>query len=200
MIDLRRSMTLMLVWSLLSMGAGKANASTPTEEIRATLERVRTVLTEPSSGGESARRASLRTVLSPHFDFAEMARRSLGTHWNHQEPRQEEFVALFTDFIESAYVGKILSLKEEKIVFVGESVEKDIAQVDTKLVPANGAEPTAVNYLLHLVEGKWKVYDVVVENISLVGNYRSQFHRIIKRESFDELLNRLKAKVHYNGG
>ena len=86
-----------------------------------------------------------------------------------------------------------LNLINEKVLFVHESIEKNSAQVDTKIVPGKG-EPTSVNYRLHRVGGQWTIYDVVVEDVSIIGNYRSQFNRILTRGSFDDLLNRLKEK------
>ena len=95
--------------------------------------------------------------------------------------------------MESSYLNTLESYKGEKVVYLRERVEQNLAQVDTQLVPASG-EPFSVIYKLHLVGGEWKVYDVVIENISLVNNFRSQFGRILASSSFDELLRKLRAK------
>jgi phospholipid transport system substrate-binding protein len=199
MNHIRRAISISLVAIALGIGSGAASVSTPAEQMKETIEHVRMVLNESPNGSATEQRESIRTLLSPRFDFSEMAKMSLGAHWKRVPERQVEFVAIFTDFVEYAYVGRILSLREEKIVFVSESVDRELAQVETKIIQSKGA-PLAVDYRLHLVEGTWKVYDVVIENISLVSNYRSQFHRIITSESFDELLARLKAKSSRNGG
>ena len=93
-----------------------------------------------------------------------MARRSLGSHWKNQKERQEEFVAVFTNFVENTYVSKVESFKDEKIVFARERIEQNLAEVGTQIVPSKG-EPFSLNYKLHLVDNDWKIYDVVIENV-----------------------------------
>lgn len=145
------------------------------------------------------RRAMLREVLSPRFDFKEMARMSLGTHWDRQSGRQQEFISVFTDFVENSYLSKIESLKNTEVVYLREHVDRNFARVDTKIVPGGG-EDFPVHYKLHLVGGEWKIYDVIVENISLVENYRSQFNRVLKLATFDDLLKKLQQKISAQGG
>jgi len=168
-------------------------ADTPMEQVQQTIQQVMAVVNNPAKESELERREKLRGTLMPLFDWPEMAKQALGKHWATVPGRQSEFVSVFADFLGNAYIGKIGSYKDEKIVFIHESVDKDIAQVDTKIVSGNG-EPTAVNYRLHHVRGEWKIYDVVVEDISVVANYRSQFNRILASGSFDDLLKRLKEK------
>ena len=187
------------LWS----GAMPARAgTTPTEEVQETIGRIVGVLQDPMVADGAAvakRKAVFREVLAARFDFKEMAKRSLGNHWQSVAARQQEFVSVFTNFIERVYVGKIDSLKDTKIAFVRERIEGGVAQVDTQIVPAKG-DDFPMNYRLHLVGGKWKIYDVIVENISLVGNYRSQFDRILASASFDELLKKLQEKTSAQGG
>jgi phospholipid transport system substrate-binding protein len=124
-----------------------------------------------------------------------MARRSLGAHWRRLDPKQQkDFVALFTDLLEKSYADKIDLYDGQKVVYTREAVEKDYAEVDTKLVGKNG-ETFSVNYKLHRVDGTWRIYDIVVENISLVNNYRSQFQRVIVNSSFEELVEQIKQKA-----
>ena len=175
------------------VGRGSVFATTPMEQIQETMQQVITVMSGASLGGDEEHRAMLRDVLMPHFDWAEMAKRVLGRHWDSVASRQDEFVAAFAEFLGNSYIGKIGSYKDEKVLFVGESTEKNMAQVETKIVSSKG-EPTFVNYLLHRVQGDWKIYDVVVEDISIMGNYRSQFERILTRGTFDDLLKRLRDK------
>jgi phospholipid transport system substrate-binding protein len=178
---------------LMSFTGLEAWAESPGQQIQQTLQQVITVVSASSGTSDRERRKALHDVLVPRFDFLEMAKRSLGKHWNNVPGRHDEFVAVFADFLGHAYVGKISSYKDEKILLVGESMDKELAEVDTKVVPAKG-DPFSVNYRLHRVAGEWKVYDVVVEDISLVKNYHSQFNRIITRGSFDDLLKRLREK------
>jgi phospholipid transport system substrate-binding protein len=165
----------------------------PSEHIQETIRQVLSAMNGSASGGEAARKQSIRETIMPRFDWTEMAKQTLGKHWDAVSARQQEFIAAFVDFLGSTYVGRIGSYKDEKILFVQETVKDNRAQVNTKIVPTKG-EPTSVNYQLHLVQGEWKIYDVVVEDISLVGNYRSQFGRILAKGSFDDLLRTLTEK------
>jgi phospholipid transport system substrate-binding protein len=173
-------------------------AGISTDQLRSTVDRVLAILNDPNLKPEARRqerRAQLRQVIYPGFDFAEMARRSLGSHWRGRTPQeQQQFVKLFTNLVEQSYVDKIESYNGEKVLYTKEVQEKGTSEVDTKVVTKKGEE-FSVNYKLHLVNGGWKVYDVVVENISLVNNYRSQFNRIITTASYEELVRRMKEKV-----
>jgi phospholipid transport system substrate-binding protein len=175
------------------MARGKVFATTPMEQIRETLQQVMTVVSGPSNGDEKERRDTLRNALMPRFDWDEMAKRVLGRHCDSVGNRQDEFIAAFAEFLGNSYMGKIGSYKDEKVLFVGERTEKNLAQVDTKIIPNKG-EPTSVSYRLHRVQGEWKIYDVVVEDISIVANYRSQFERILAKGNFDDLMKRLRDK------
>ena len=153
--------------------------SSPTEQIQETIQQVLKVVSSPA-GNDEERKDRLRETLMPRFDWLEMAKQSLGKHWNSASGRENEFVAAFADFLGNSYVSKIGSYKDEKIVFMNESIENDLAQVKTKIIPGKG-EPTSVNYRLHRMQGEWKIYDVVIEDISIVVNFRSQFNRLLAK-------------------
>ena len=170
-----------------------ALANSPTEQIQETIQQVLTVVNDSSASSEATRKQALRDSIMPRFDWAEMAKQALGKHWEGVTARHNEFIAAFADFLGNSYVGKIGSYKDEKILFVQETVTKNIAEVKTKIVPTKG-EPMSVNYQLHQVQGDWKIFDIVVEDISLVINYRSQFNRILAKGNFDDLLKQLKEK------
>ena len=124
-----------------------------------------------------------------------MSKRALGAHWRRRTPaEQEEFVVVFRDFLERIYSDKIDLYGGEKVLFGRETIDTDFAQVETTIISLKGEE-IAVVYKLRRENGKWKVYDAVVENISLINNYRSQFDRVISSASYDELLKRLREKV-----
>jgi phospholipid transport system substrate-binding protein len=182
-----------IISMLLALGfiPGRAFGNTPTEQIQETVGQVMKVVSTANT--DEQRKEMLRKTLMPRFDWFEMARQTLGKHWNVAVGREDEFVTTFAEFLGNAYVGQISSYKDEKIIFVQESIDDNQAQVKTKIVPANG-ETTSVNYRLHRVSGDWKIYDVVVEDISLVVNYRSQFNRILAKGSFDDLLAQLREK------
>jgi phospholipid transport system substrate-binding protein len=171
-------------------------AITPTEQIQETIQQVLSVVRNTANSHEQ-RKEMLRETLMPRFDWFEMARQTLGKHWSVAAGRENEFIGAFADFLGNSYVGNIGSFKDEKILFVQESIESNQAQVKTKIVPGKG-EPTSVNYRLHRVEGHWKIYDVVVDDISIVVNYRSQFNRILTRGTFDDLLRQLREKESGN--
>ena len=172
-------------------------AGAPTEQVRAVVERVSAVLKDPRLKAETQareRRDRLRKILYSGFDFSEMARRSLGSQWRRLSPQeQEEFVQLFTDLLERAYIDKIESYRNETVRYPKEKLDGNFAEVESRIVGQKGEEYTLL-YKLQLAGGEWKVYDVVIENISLVNNYRSQFSRIIAGSSYQELLRRLKTK------
>lgn len=171
-------------------------AGSVTADVKSTVDDVVEILKEPrlqADAKKKERRERLRRVIGARFDFEEMAKRSLGQHWQRHAARKQEFVPVFTKFVEKAYVGSIESYKNEKIVYTRERIDKDFAQVDTKVVTGKGDE-IPIDYRLHSVGGEWKVYDVVIENVSLVNNYRSQFHHILATASFDDLIKRLQEK------
>lgn len=172
-------------------------AGTSTEQLRSMVDGVLAILNNPNLKSEARREerlVQLRRVIYPRFDFAEMAKRSLGPHWQRRTPEeQQEFVKVFTDLLEQSYVDTIESYNGEKVVYTNEILDKSSAEVATKIVTKKGEE-FSLNYKLHLVSGEWRVYDVVVENISLVNNYRSQFNRTITTASYEELIRRMKEK------
>jgi phospholipid transport system substrate-binding protein len=174
-----------------------ARAGTPTEEVQATVEKAIAVLKNPRlkpAGKRAERRSQIRQVLYPRFDFTEMARRSLGAHWRRlSADQQREFVDTFTDLLENAYIERIEAYDDEKFVYTRERQDGNFAEVESKILTRKGEE-FSILYRMHQTGEGWKVYDVVIENISLVNNYRSQFSRIIANSSFEELLRRMKSK------
>jgi phospholipid transport system substrate-binding protein len=123
-----------------------------------------------------------------------MAKRALGAEWRRLKPEErEEFVKLFADLLEQAYLDKIESYNGEKVKFIKEREDGDYAEVDTKLIDSRGRD-FSIDYRLHKVDGDWKVYDVVIEDVSLVNNYRAQFSRILSKSSYAELVDRMKKK------
>ena len=127
--------------------------------------------------------------------FVEIAKRSLGSAWRRRSPEeQKEFVKLFTDLLERAYLDQLESYNGEKIQYVKETEDDNHAQVDTKIIDNKGRE-FSVNYRLHNRNGDWKIYDVVIEDISLINNYRAQFNRVLVKSPYEDLVNRMKGKT-----
>jgi phospholipid transport system substrate-binding protein len=191
-----------VAWIIFSMVAvfrlPLAIAGVPTDQVRGTIDRVLSILQDPtlqSADKRKERREQLSTVISARFDFAEMAKRSLGAEWRRLTPSQRrEFVDLFTDLLRDAYVADIESYKGEKIIYTRETQEEQYAVVQTIIRSPEGAE-YAVDYRLHLIDNDWKVYDVVIENVSVVNNYRSQFARVMSRSSYEGLIRALREKT-----
>jgi phospholipid transport system substrate-binding protein len=172
-----------------------ASGGPATEQLRTRVERVVASLEDPQLKAKpAARRAALRTAATDIFDFTEITRRSLGRHWQTASPSErEELVALMTALLERSYLSRIEQYSGERIVFAGETAEADLATVRTRLVSKGGVE-TPVDYRLYKVGDRWMVYDVSVEGVSLVANYRSQFNKIIQTSSAQGLVERLRAK------
>lgn len=174
-----------------------ANAGVPTDQVRGTVDQVLAVLQDPSlkpDNSQKERRDRLRQVIFARFDFAEMAQRSLGPEWRRRSPaEQQEFVNLFTDLLQENYIGTIESYNGDKVIYNRELQDQTNAEVQTTLTTRSEAA-YSINYRLRLVGKDWKVYDVVIENISLVNNYRSQFSRVISKSSYEELVRTMKEK------
>ena len=197
---------LILPWlialTMLGTAAPTLSAATPTEQVRATADRVLEILKDPKLRGDAKkqeRRERLRQAILPRFDFAEMAKRALGSHWNQNPQKQREFVSAFTELLEDTYADQIEAANGDKIVYGKERTEQDFAEVNTKVLSHKGEE-TPMNYKLHLIGGEWKAYDVVVADISLVNNYRSQFNRVLSTASLDELIRKMKDKKAERSG
>ena len=173
-------------------------AGVPSEQVRGTVDRVLAILQDPNLKTKNKlneRRELLRSVISVRFDFAEMARRSLGAEWRRLAPaQQQQFVELFSDLLRDAYVADIESYKGQKVSYTREAQEEQFAVVRTILRSPEGNE-YSIEYRLHLVDKEWKVYDVVIENVSIVNNYRSQFARLINKSSFEGLIRAMKEKT-----
>jgi phospholipid transport system substrate-binding protein len=142
------------------------------------------------------RSAQLRDLTAPLFDFTEMSKSSLGYHWRSLTPAQRsDFTQTFTGFIQAAYSSKISDYAGQQVNFLKQApLGQGYVQVFTQIVQPNGKAPVPVNYLVEQQNGQWKVYDVTVDNISIIANYRTQFDRVINRDGFDKLLADLKAK------
>jgi phospholipid transport system substrate-binding protein len=171
-----------------------AAAGSPTEQMRTTLDKVLSIVRNSNSNSKEDLRAQLEEVIYPRFDFTEMAKRSLGSHWGRRtSEEQREFVRVFTGLLGRTYADRIESYTSQNILYTREVEDKSYAEVDTKIV-TDKREELSINYKLHSVNKEWKVYDLVIEDISLVNNYRSQFDRVIARSSFEELIRIMKGK------
>lgn len=167
----------------------------PMDDVKKTVDEVvRIVADKEMKNNDKKRRQALKKSISVIFDYGEMAKRSLGKHWNNRTPAEKkQFADLFSNLLEKSYANKIESYNNEKILYIKENVDGDHAEVKSKVVTAKRDEFT-LDYRLINKQGKWMVYDVVIEGVSLVSNYRSQFNRIISANGYDELVKKLQSK------
>jgi phospholipid transport system substrate-binding protein len=182
---------------LLLLAAREAGADVPTDQLRGSIDSVLKIGSDPElkkDGRTGERRKRIRTVVSQIFDFTEISQRCLGRHWQGRTPAEkEQFVALFGDLLENAYISKIESYSGEKIQYPGDVIEGDLAMVKTRIVTKQETE-IPVDYRMFLKDGRWAVYDVSIEGISLIGNYRTQFNAVIQRSGYPDLVAKLTAK------
>jgi phospholipid transport system substrate-binding protein len=198
-MKLRRQAALVLAVAAVAslVATAPARAGAPLDQLKLQIDRVLKVLEDPElkkDGRAKDRRASVRKIANDIFDFNETARRSLGRHWAARTPaEQTEFVQLFSDLLERSYLSKIEVYGGEKIQFLSDAVDSDQAKVQTKIVTKQGSE-IPIEYRMQNKTGKWLVYDVIIEGVSLVSNYRTQFNKIIQTSSFQELVKKMKSK------
>jgi phospholipid transport system substrate-binding protein len=193
----RVGLALLAALALAGPAVTPAAGGAPTDQLRIATDRVLKVLQDaelrkPARAEE--RRKQIRTVANELFDWQETGRRALGRHWAARSPQERtEFSALFADLIERSYIAKIEAFSGEKILYTAESLEGDQATVRTRLVTRTGTE-VPIDYRMQQDGDRWRAYDVLIEGVSLVANYRSQFNRIITQSGYPELLKKLKSK------
>ncbi len=173
-------------------------AGVPMTTIEATVNRVLDVLRDSklkSPAAKEKKKEKLRVIYKDMFDEIEFSKRTLTRNWNKFSPAERvEFVKLFEQVLEKSYIDKILDYSNEKVNFYKESMLSDNqAEIQTKIVTSSKEIP--IFYRMVLKDGKWKVYDVVVENVSLVQNYRTQFNDILTKNTPEQLLEILRKKV-----
>ena len=193
----RRALGLGLAVLFVLVSAQEAVAGAATDQLKGAIDRVVATLDSPVLKGDGKvleRRAAVRKIANEIFDFNEIARRSLGRYWQPlTEPQRTEFVFLFGDLLERSYISKIELYGGEKIVYSGERVEADLATVSTRIMTKNGTE-VPVDYRLFKRGDRWMIYDVSVEGISLVSNYRTQFNKIIQTNGYNGLVEKMRTK------
>ncbi len=187
------TVTLLLALSLVL----SAWAGAPTDQLREGVGQVVKILHDPALAGEhrgDERRAAIGRVAAEIFDFGDMAKRSLGQHWAKRTPvERAEFARLFTELIQRSYITKVDQHgSAARVTFLGETVEENYAVVKTRIPLSNGSS-MPLDYRMHSTAGQWQVYDLSMDGVSLLANYRAQFNKIIRTSSFEDLVARLKA-------
>jgi len=191
---IRRGYCVTILAVLLLAFSSNAKADTAKEQLQATIDRIIQVLHTIRSREDIGKsRKPISEILVTRFDYTAMAKETLANRWVDLKDKQAEFVAVFTDFVENSYMSTLGSYRGEKVVYDRDRVNGDFAEVDTRVVGGEG-EPIKIGYKLHLNNKQWMVYDAVIDDVSVVGNYRSQFARMLKTASLDELIQTLRAK------
>lgn len=166
---------------------------TPLEEVRTTVDAVLALLRDKSLDPD-LRRTRVTQLVRSRFDFTSMSQRILATHWRSASPQeQQRFVSLFSDLLEANYTSKIEAYTDEKVRYLGEQIIGDRASIDTSIITASAEIPIA--YRLQRAGDRWLVYDVVIEGVSFVSNYRSTYGEIVRREGMSGLLRQMEEKL-----
>ena len=196
---------LVIFWPIVGLGllllpTNVAAANSPLTLIRTTVEEVIAVLQDPTyqrSDRRQERFAKIRAIVLPRFDSQALAQRALGRYWQARtENERQEFIPLFTDLVEKSYRRTLDRYTSDlQVVYDQERIENGFAEVDTRLLSAQQSEPLGITYRLHKVKDQWLIYDMVIANVSMIRNYRSQFDRILSRSSYAELLETIRQKL-----
>jgi len=182
----------------LFLAAGAAGAGEPTEQIRQTTDKILSILGDPAlkdPSREKEKKDLIRKAVDERFDWHEMARRTLARHWLQRTPQEkEEFISLFAQLLDRTYWNKVQDYSGEKVDYVREEIDEDYAAVEVKVVTSKNTE-VPVLYKLKKKGKDWMAYDIIIEGVSMVNNYRVQFGDIIAKSSYQGLVKKLKEKV-----
>lgn len=194
----RRACVMLGVLAVLTGFVARAGAGAATDHLRPAVEQVFRILDDPRLKGPAMRqerRAAIRRVMDGVIDFPDAARRALGPYWRERsETERTEFVALFRELVTYSYIRRIELYTGEEVIYLAESTDDGSATVRTKIVSRQRPD-LPVDYRMHRLDGRWLVYDVLVEGASLIANYRAQFHTIIQTSSYTELIRRIKSRL-----
>ncbi|MEE8574556.1 MAG: ABC transporter substrate-binding protein [Thermodesulfobacteriota bacterium] len=193
----RALLSVMAITLLLTPIASTAAA--PTDLLSGTIDAVLEVLKDPAYKGEAhtnKRRTKIKGIIAERFSYVDMAKRSMGKHWKKRsDAEKKEFSVIFGKLISLSYITKLEGYTNEKVLYETETIAKTKAMVKTKIMTKSGTDIPVDYRLLNKGGGNWMVYDVVIEGISLVRNYRTQFNKSLMQGSYEELLKKLKSKV-----
>ena len=166
-----------------------------TDDVRKSVDELfRIVADKNLKQHDQQRRQVLKKVINTIFDYSEMAKQTMGRHWNPRTPTERtQFTDLFASLLDNSYISKIESYNNEKIVYLKETIDGNHAEVRSKVITAKRDEYT-LDYRLLNESGKWMVYDIIIEGVSMVSNYRTQFNRIISNNGYSELVKKLQTK------
>jgi phospholipid transport system substrate-binding protein len=181
--------------------AVSVHASASTDKIKETTDKILAIVSDPALKGpekDEERRMQIRTALDQRFDWEEMSRRSLGPHWaKRTQDEMKEFIGLYKKLLERTYLDKVESYSGEKVVYLGDKIDNGYSTVKVKIITTKDQE-IQVEYRMQDKKQDWLVYDIFIEGVSLVNNYRAQFNSILTKSSYQQLVQRLTEKVSQN--
>jgi len=191
---LKRLFLILAAGIALTVANIAAADASPTDAVRGSVDSILTLL-QNKELDQATRRKEMRKVINGRFDFRAMSQRTLATNWKKaSKEQQQEFVQLFAQLIENTYIGRVEAYTDEKVDYPGEKVKGKKAVVETLILTASADIP--INYKVYQKKnGEWWVYDVIIEGISLISNYRSSYKEIVKKEGFDGLIAKMKNKI-----
>jgi phospholipid transport system substrate-binding protein len=193
MIMLKRYSMPILFGLMLTLASMAFAASSATESVRTSVDAILGILKDAGLD-KPAKRDKIRGVIAERFDFRAMSQRTLATNWRKaSKEEQQQFIELFSELIQNTYIGRVEAYTNEEVKYPGEKVTDDRAVVDTLIVTSSKEIP--VTYRLYLKGDRWLVYDVNIEGVSLISNYRNSYQEIVKREGFTGLLAKMEEKV-----
>jgi len=185
----------------LTLGMASSWAGEPTQQVKQTTDKILAILSNPSLKGPAhaeERRKVIGQTVDERFDWEEMSRRSLARHWAERTPEEKkEFMGLFRDLLERTYLDKVDDYSGEAVTYEGDTIDGNYASVKVKIVTSKGKE-IPVEYRVMKKQTHWLVYDITIEGVSLVNNYRSQFNSILSKSPYPELVKRLKDKASFS--
>ncbi len=192
---LHQTLARLALISLLSLAAPSAAAAEPQQVVKNVIDQVLDILNNPAYA-EQQRHRLAKQLVDLHFVYREMSKRSLGAAWNNlSNAQRDDFVSLFAELLENSYTSKIERYaKHVRIDYTGQSLDDGFAEVRTVVVQPNDRFP--IVYRLTNASGDWMVYDVVIDGVGLVSNYRFQFARVINQSSYNALVERLRTRVN----
>ncbi|HEC27391.1 MAG TPA: ABC transporter substrate-binding protein [Gammaproteobacteria bacterium] len=189
------------IFLALLIVAGPASSSVttgPMDQVKITVDSILDLLKDKSLE-KTAKTKEIKALIEPHFYFKAMSQGALATHWKKATPEEKDrFIKLFSNLLENTYIGRIEAYTDERINYLKEAIKGKRAVVDTQIVTANKEIP--IQYKLTLVNDEWLVYDIVIEGISLIRNFRSTYGEIVRKEGMPGLLAKLEAKLKQDPG
>lgn len=183
-----------ITWAVFWSGPALAQSSSPQTQIKETVDQILATLSDKTMDN-AARRNKISTLIRDRFDFRTMSQMTLATNWKSAtEAQRARFIELFSQLLEETYMSRIEAYTDEKIHFIAEKIKGDKAMVDTRITTKTVEIP--IDYKLVQQNDKWLVYDVVIEEVSLVRSYRSNYADVAQKEGIDGLLSKMQEKLH----